>query len=102
MEKQTVKQFKENRLIFNKLRDIGVDGAASMSGKHNGLQTRLQQRQKTAKLVHCTSQNLNQVVNDLVKDIVNIRTFFEMLESIVLYSFFGNSILRWAKLKKKC
>lgn len=99
MEKQTVEQFKENGLDINKLRGIGLDGAASMSGKHNGLQTRLRQRQKKAKYVHCTSHNLNLVVNDSVKDIVEIRKFFEMLET--LYSFFGNSILRWAKLKKE-
>jgi len=39
------------------------------------------------------------VVNDSVKNIVEIRQFFEMLET--LYTFFGNSILRWSMLKKE-
>lgn len=99
MEEQTIEIFKENGLDIDKFRGIGLDGAASMSGKHNGLQARLRKRQKKAKYVHCASHNLNLVVNDSVKNIPEIRQFFEMLES--LYTFFGNSILRWAKLKKE-
>lgn len=99
MEEQTIEIFKENGLDIDKFREIGLDGAASMSGKHNGLQARLRKRQKKAKYVHCASHNLNLVVNDSVKNIPEIRQFFEMLES--LYTFFGNSILRWAKLKKE-
>ncbi|XP_050528824.1 zinc finger MYM-type protein 1-like [Daktulosphaira vitifoliae] len=99
IEEQTVKTFKDNGLDIGKFRGIGLDGAASMSGKHNGLQARLRKRQKKAKYVHCASHNLNLVINDSVKDITEIRQFFEMLET--LYTFFGNSILRWAKLKKE-
>lgn len=43
--------------------------------------------------------SLNLVINVPVKDVVEIRQFFEMLE--ILYSLFGNSILRWTKLKKE-
>ncbi|XP_050527728.1 zinc finger MYM-type protein 1 isoform X1 [Daktulosphaira vitifoliae] len=99
IEEQTVKTFTDNGLDIGKFRGIGLDGAASMSGKHNGLQARLRKRQKKAKYVHCASHNLNLVINDSVKDITEIRQFFEMLET--LYTFFGNSILRWAKLKKE-
>ncbi|KAE9525634.1 hypothetical protein AGLY_014161 [Aphis glycines] len=93
MEEQTIEIFKENCLDIDKFRGIGLDGAASMSGKHNGLQARLWKRKKKAKYVHCASHNLNMVVNDSVKNIPEIRQFFEMLESF---------ILRWAKLKKEC
>ncbi|KAL4125996.1 hypothetical protein QTP88_010228 [Uroleucon formosanum] len=99
MEEQTIEIFKENGLDIGKFRGIGLDGAASMSGKHNDLQTRLRKRQKKAKYVHCASHNLNLVVNDSVKNIAEIRQFFEMLET--LYTFFGNSILRWSMLKKE-
>jgi len=99
MEKQTIEIFKENGLDIGKFRGIGLDGAASMSGKHNGLQARLRKRQQKAKYVHCASHNLNLVVNDSVKNIAEIRQFFEMLET--LYTFFGNSILRWSMLKKE-
>ncbi|KAL4084862.1 hypothetical protein QTP88_027741 [Uroleucon formosanum] len=99
MEEQTIEIFKENGFDIGKFRGIGLDGAASMSGKHNGLQARLRKRQKKAKYVHCASHNLNLVVNDSVKNIAEIRQFFEMLET--LYTFFGNSILRWSILKKK-
>jgi len=44
MEKQTIEIFKENGLDIGKFRGIGLDGAASMSGKHNGLQARLRKR----------------------------------------------------------
>lgn len=99
MEKQTIEIFKENGLDIGKFKGIGLDGAASMSGKHNGLQARLRKRQQKAKYIHCASHNLNLVVNDSVKNISEIRQFFEMLET--LYIFFGNSILRWSMLKKK-
>lgn len=69
MEEQTIEIFKENGLDIDKFRGIGLDGAASMSGKHNGLQARLRKRQKKAKYVHCASHNLNLVVNDSVKNI---------------------------------
>lgn len=38
MEEQTIEIFKENGLDIDKFRGIGLDGAASMSGKHNGFQ----------------------------------------------------------------
>lgn len=98
MEEQTI-EILRMVLILVKFRGIGLDGATSMSGKHNGLQARLRKRQKKAKYVHCASHNLNLVLNDSVKNIPEIRQFFEMLES--LYTLFGNSILRWAKLKKE-
>ncbi|VVC36541.1 Ribonuclease H-like domain,HAT, C-terminal dimerisation domain,Domain of unknown function DUF4371 [Cinara cedri] len=99
MEEQSMKQFKENGLDIIKFRGIGLDGAANMSGKYNGLQVCLRQRQKKAKHVHCASHNLNLIVNDCVKDLKEIRKFCGVLES--LYTYFGNSILRWAKLKKE-
>lgn len=43
--------------------------------------------------VHCAAHNLNLVVNDVVKEVIEMQTFFETVQQI--YNFFGHSIKRW-------
>lgn len=50
MEEQTINQFKDNGLDIDTFRGTGLDGATSMSGKHNGLRARLGKRQKKANM----------------------------------------------------
>nr|CAI5831118.1 unnamed protein product [Callosobruchus analis] len=49
-----------------------------------------------ADYVHCAAHALNLVLNDAAKHVREVSTFFDNLEKI--YTFFGNSIKRWAML----
>jgi hypothetical protein len=80
-----------------------------MSGIYNGVQEKISKKVENAPYVHCAAHNLNLILNDAVK---NVETdFFLIVEKI--YTYFGNSILRWGllypdkgikniKLKKTC
>ena len=57
----------ELHLPFSNLRGQGYDGAASMSGKESGLQTRVRQENPRALWVYCFGHNLNLVVQDSIK-----------------------------------
>nr|CAI5830971.1 unnamed protein product [Callosobruchus analis] len=49
-----------------------------------------------ADYVHCAAHALNLVLNDAARHVREVSTFFDNLEKI--YTFFGNSIKRWARL----
>lgn len=97
MEEQVYRNFQSNNLDIKKLRGLGFDGAANMSGAYNGLQKRIKDVQPLALYVHCAAHNLNLVINDSVKNIPEVNYFYDKLQG--LYVFFGNSIKRWAQLK---
>lgn len=97
MEQQLYNNFEKNKIDIKKLRGVGFDGAANMSGVYSGLQARIKHTQPLALYVHCAAHNLNLVINDSVKNINEIQNFYEKLEC--LYSYFANSIKRWAHLK---
>ena len=84
---------KSHSIDIHNCRGQGYDGAANMSGAYSGLQSRITELQSNAFYVHCSSHNLNLVVNDAVKEVVDVRAFFETIQSI--YVFFGHSISRW-------
>ena len=52
----------------------------------------------TAKYVHCAAHNTNLVLNDSVKSIQEVSSFYNTLQSV--YIFFRHSIRRWDLLKK--
>nr|CAI5849508.1 unnamed protein product [Callosobruchus analis] len=67
-----------------------------MSGVYGGLQTLIKEHAPNADYVHCAAHALNLVLNDAARHVREVSTFFENLEKI--YTFFGNSIKRWAVL----
>lgn len=79
-----------------KCRGQGYDGANVMSGAYAGLQTLIKDFSPNADYVHCAAHSLNLILNDGAKNISEISVFFDDLEKI--YTFFGNSIKRWALL----
>lgn len=83
---------------IKKCRGQGYDGAANMSGKYSGLQARIKRRVPNADYVHCAAHNLNLVLNDSVKNISEIRNFYDLLQNI--YVFFSESLPRWQELNK--
>ena len=48
-------------------------------------------------LVHCASHNLNLVINDAVKSILQSENFFTILQDV--FNFFGSSLNRWRELQ---
>ena len=58
----------ENEVDGDKLRAQGYDGAANMSGKHQGVQAHVRQLFPEAVYVHCKSHCLNLAIGDSCKD----------------------------------
>ena len=85
-----------NGLDLSRCRGQGYDGAANMSGVYSGVQARIAEKEPLALYVHCAAHCLNLVLNDSVKNIPEIRQFYDVVET--LYNFFANSIKRWALL----
>lgn len=107
LEQMILKDLEINGLPLSKCRGQGYDGAATMSGIYTGLKTRIQEKQRTAKYVHCAAHNLNLVANDAMSGIPENENFFGTVEH--LYVFFSQSIKRWdllasspRTLKKLC
>ncbi|CAG9820727.1 unnamed protein product [Phaedon cochleariae] len=87
---------KEYGIDLTKCRGQGCDGANVMSGVYGGLQTLIKEHAPNADYVHCAAHALNLVLNDAARHVREVLTFFDNLEKI--YTFFGNSIKRWAML----
>lgn len=83
-------------LDITKCRGQGYDGASVMSGKHNGVQTRVKYIVPSATFVHCSSHNLNLVISDAAKSHQKIINFFDTVQAI--FNFFSSSGPRWALL----
>lgn len=82
---------------LKKIRGQGYDGAANMSGAYKGVQALMKQKAPKARYVHCSAHALNLVINDDVKNVKDIRNFFDMLEKLFV---FLSAISRWNRLQK--
>lgn len=69
-----------------------------MSGAYSGVQARIREKEPTTDYVHCAAHNLNLALNDSVKNVPELRNFYDAVEN--LYIFFGHSIKRWHILKE--
>lgn len=68
------------------------DGAAVMSGQHNGLQSLVRSKYENAIFVHCYAHKLNLVLKQSVEYIKDCKIFFSTLSG--LSSFFSKSTKR--------
>lgn len=93
MSKQIIKSINDKSISLNKCRGQGYDGANTMKGTYGGVQKLIRDIEPNAVYVHCAAHNLNLVVNDAVKEVIEIQTLFETVQQI--YNFFGHSIKRW-------
>lgn len=107
LEEEILLSLQENNIPLTKCRGQGYDGAATMSGAYTGVKTRILEKQRTAKFVHCAAHNLNLVANDAMASIPENVSFFGILEQ--LFVFFSQSSKRWdllssssRSLKKLC
>ncbi|XP_034093508.1 zinc finger MYM-type protein 1-like [Gymnodraco acuticeps] len=79
----------------------GYDGAAVMSGRCSGVQTRVKEAAKYAFYVHCNAHCLNLVIVDCVKSVPEAACFFMLLER--LYTFMSGSYVHnnWMDVQKE-
>lgn len=96
LKTEILNTIKEYGIDLTKCRGQGYDGANVMSGVYGGLQALIKEHAPNADYVHCAAHTLNLVLNDAAKHVREVSTFFDNLEKI--YTFFGNSIQRWAML----
>ncbi|XP_075716875.1 zinc finger MYM-type protein 1-like [Rhinoderma darwinii] len=96
LEKPIIESIEKKGLDLSKCRGQGYDGAATMSGIYTGVQARILSKEKNALYIHCAAHNLNLVLHDAVSNIPEIAIFFDNVQS--LYTFFGDSVKRWAFL----
>ncbi|XP_025265106.1 zinc finger MYM-type protein 1-like [Camponotus floridanus] len=70
-------------LPLTKLRGQCYDGAANVSGKITGLQTRLREIEPRALYVHCNAHNLNLVVQDAMEGVPATRKFIGVVKDMI-------------------
>ena len=75
----------EYEIDGDKMRAQGYDGAANMSGKHQGVQAHVRERFPEASYVHCKSHCLNLAIVHCCKD-ASVRTIMSTVQDIA-FSF---------------
>lgn len=81
-----IKKLSSYGLDMNNLRGQGYDGAASMSGRFNGVQAVIKKSYPTALYVHCVSHSLNLAISDACS-VQPIRNCMGIIENA--YNFFN-------------
>ena len=83
---------------YSRIVGLGTDGAAVMTGRHNGLGVKLKQLNNILIQVQCVAHRLNLAASQASKDIDYLEQYKERLSSI--YKFYSNSSKRYDKLKE--
>ncbi len=86
-----------NSLLSNKEKLIAqtYDGAAALSGKEKGVQTRIKEVYKNAHYVHCYAHRLNLIIEKATSKMSKARIFFKSFSGIP--AFFSKSPQRKAE-----
>ena len=92
LEKVVIALLEENYLKLENIWGQGYDGAANMSGRFKGLQSRILKRNPKALYVHCQAHCLNLVLVESAKSNICFVSFFNLVEK--LYAFVANSSKR--------
>ena len=82
---------------FAKCRGQSYDNAANMSGKYNGMQQKILERNKYAVYIPCAGHSLNLIGRAAVDCCLDAVNFFAIVQ--LLYTFFSASTKRWGVLK---
>lgn len=84
---------------MKRVRGQGYDGASVMSGIRGGVQKLIKNvvgENIPVPYVHCSSHNLNLVINDAVESNTQAAGFFNTIQKV--YKYFSKSLNRWAEL----
>lgn len=98
METVVVDFLKKKNINIMDCRGQSYDTAANMSGKFNGLQTRIKEINPLAVYVPCGAHRLNLTVFHAAQSSSIIVRFFLFIQSV--YVFFSRSTHRWSILVK--
>ncbi|XP_025191890.1 52 kDa repressor of the inhibitor of the protein kinase-like [Melanaphis sacchari] len=79
-----INELKSLNIDIKHLRGQGYDGAATMSGKFNGVATLIKNKYPTALYIHCSSHNLNLSISYSC-NLPQIRNTMGTIESIYLF-----------------
>ena len=89
----------EHSIDVDNCRAQTYDNAWNMSGKYNGLQVCIREKNELAFYVPCTGHSLNLVEERSVDECLSATNFFGILQQ--LYTFFSASTHRWDILKNE-
>ncbi|VVC33884.1 Ribonuclease H-like domain,Domain of unknown function DUF4371 [Cinara cedri] len=93
-----MKVLENNAIEINNCRGQSYDNASAMSGKYNGLQSKIIAVNKLATWVPCAAHSLNLVGKVAAECCSSAISFFNFLEAI--YTFFTASTHRYDELKQ--
>ncbi|XP_064597997.1 zinc finger protein 862-like [Liolophura sinensis] len=83
---------------MQKVLGLGTDGAAVMTGRHNGLGAKLVRRNKNIVHIRCVAHRLNLAVSQAGKSIEYCKNYHAMIHS--LYQFYRDSSVRYDELRQ--
>ena len=89
----------ENGINFGDCRGQSYDNASNMSGRYNGMQAILRERNSLAVFIPCSSHSLNLVGQAAVDSCRSAVAFFDFVQE--LYTFFTASTSRYELLNTK-
>ncbi|KAL4142012.1 hypothetical protein QTP88_004544 [Uroleucon formosanum] len=93
-----MKKLQDDQLDIQDSRGQGYDNGANMAGNYRGVQARIQEKNNLALYIPCASYCLNLAGVHSASNNVEMKHFFETVESI--YKFFSRSTSRWTILMK--
>lgn len=92
--------FSELGIDIKDCRGQSYDNASNMSGKYNGLQSRIKQHSPSADFIPCASHSLNLIGNTAAECCIEAVEFFRVVQEV--YVFFSSSTHRWNMLQDCC
>ncbi|CAH2285606.1 zinc finger MYM-type 1-like, partial [Pelobates cultripes] len=96
----TVLQFlEENGISIKDCRGQSYDNASNMSGKYNGMQALIREKNPLAEYIPCCAHSLNLVGQNAVNCCPIAVSFFNFVQQ--LYCFFSSSTHRWNLLTNR-
>lgn len=87
-----LKNLKNIHVEIDNCRGQAYDGASTMSGEINGVQSKIKEIVPQALFVHCSAHKLNLILSDAVSSCLIANTFFGTIEAI--YAFLSSSLPR--------
>ncbi|KAL4150140.1 hypothetical protein QTP88_003974 [Uroleucon formosanum] len=95
-----MKQLKLYIINIENCRGQAYDNGSNMTGRYQGVQTRILNINSRAFFTPCEAHNLNIILCDTTKNSTTAITFFGVVRRV--YTLFSASTCRWSIIKKHC
>ena len=96
MESSILDYFDKHTIDISNCRGQSYDNASNMSGRYNGLQARIKEKNPLADYVPCFAHSLNLVGQSAVEKVSGAARFFNLVDYV--YTCFSASTHRWSVL----